>query len=81
MLDSILSLGVTSVFTDMIHIHSKDIFPPLLSEEESTKFLKQLKMPEDRTHLISMEDYEFKKEMQDMKSMREANSYIPKNTK
>ena len=80
MLDSILSLGVTAVFTDMIHIHAKDVFSPVLSEEESKSFLSKLKMPEDDVHLINMEDYQFKKEAKDMKSMREANAYVP-NTK
>lgn len=77
MLDSILSLGVTSVFTDMIHIHANDVNPCLLTEEESKTFLSKLKMPEDDIHLINMEDYEFKKEARDVPSMREANSYIP----
>ena len=29
MLDSILSLGITSIFTDMIHIHANDVNPPI----------------------------------------------------
>ena len=83
MLDSILSLGVTSVITDMIHIHAKDVLPPLLTESESKAFLSKLRMPEDDVHLINMEDYQFKKQARDVKSMREANAYVhkPKTTK
>ena len=77
MLDSILSLGITSIFTDMIHIHANDVNPPLLSEQEAKSFLSQLKMPADDIHLISMEDYKYKKETRDLKSTREANAYIP----
>ena len=62
MLDSILSLGITSIFTDMIHIHANDVNPPLLSEQEAKSFLSQLKMPNDDIHLISMEDYKYKKD-------------------
>lgn len=82
MLDSILSLGITSIFTDMIHIHANDVNPPLLSEQEAKSFLSQLKMPNDDIHLISMEDYKYKKETHDLKSTREANAYIqPENNK
>ena len=77
MLDSILSLGITSIFTDMIHIHANDVNPHLLSEQEAKSFLSQLKMPADDIHLISMEDYKYKKETRDLKSTREANAYIP----
>ena len=77
MLDSILSLGITSIFTDMIHIHANDVNPPLLSEQEAKSFLSQLKMPADDIHLISMEDYKYKKETRYLKSTREANAYIP----
>ena len=68
------------MFTDMIHIHAKDVLSPVLSEDESKSFLSRLQMPEDDVHLISMEDYQFKKEAKDMKSMREANAYVS-NTK
>lgn len=78
MLDSIMSLGVTSIFTDMIHIHANDVNPPLLSVDESKSFLSQFKMPHDDVHLISMEDYQFTREASDVQSMREANAYIPK---
>ena len=71
MLDSVLSLGVTSVFTDMIHVHGNDINPPMLTEAESVELMKQFKMPEDDIHLISMNDYEFKTEAKDIQSMHQ----------
>ena len=42
MLDSMLSLGVTSVMTDMIHVYANDVNPPLLSQEECVKYLKTM---------------------------------------
>ena len=75
MLDSMLSLGVTSVMTDMIHIHSNDVNPPLLSKEECLRFLSSFKMPKDNVHLISMQDYAYRTEEHDLKTMHEKVSY------
>lgn len=75
MLDSILSLGVTSVMTDMIHIHSNDVNQPLLSQKDCVRFLSSFKMPKDNIHLISMQDYEYRTEEHDLKTMHEKVSY------
>lgn len=75
MLDSMLSLGVTSIMTDMIHVHAADVNQPLISKDECLKFLSSFKMPEDDVHLISMHDYQYTTEEKDLKSMREKMSY------
>lgn len=66
-----LSLGVTSVFTDMIHVHANDVNPPLLSEDEAIQMLRKFKMPEDDVHLVSMNDYEFTTKAKDLASMHQ----------
>lgn len=70
-LDSVLSLGVTSVFTDMIHVHANDVNPPLLKESEAIEMLRQFTMPEDDVHLVSMNDYEFTTKAKDLASMHQ----------
>ena len=70
-LDSVLSLGVTSVFTDMIHVHANDVNPPLLKESEAIEMMKQFTMPEDDVHLVSMNDYEFTTKAKDLASMHQ----------
>ena len=52
MLDSVLSLGVTSVITDMIHIHAEDVNPPVLSADEAKELISQFKMPVDDSEVI-----------------------------
>ena len=76
MLDSMLSLGVTSVMTDMIHVYANDVNPPLLSQEECVKYLSEFKMPENDIHLINMQDYPYVKKETDLKSLREKGSYL-----
>lgn len=76
MLDSMLSLGVTSVMTDMIHVYANDVNPPLLSQEECVKYLSEFKMPKNDVHLINMQDYPYVKKETDLKSLREKGSYL-----
>ena len=76
MLDCILSLGVTSVLTDMIHVHSNDVFEPRLSYEQAKSLLSSFHMPPDDIHLISMKDYEFKTEETSLEELRKKVSYL-----
>lgn len=76
MLDSVLSLGVTSVITDMIHIHAEDVNPPMLTAEQAKKFIEALRMPEDDVHLITMNDYQFIQKEKSVKEMRDKMTYV-----
>lgn len=76
MLDSVLSLGVTSVITDMIHIHAEDVNPPMLSADEGKELISTFKMPEDDVHLVTMNDYQFIQKEKSIKEMRDKLSYL-----
>ena len=69
-----LSLGVTSVMTDMIHVHAADVNKPLLTKDECINFLSSFQIPEDDDHLITMQDYKYTTEESDLKSLREKNA-------
>ena len=62
---------MTSVFTDMIHVHANDVNPPLLKEDEAIAMLKRFQMPEDDVHLVTMRDYEFTTKAKDLASMHQ----------
>ena len=76
MLDSVLSRGVTSVITDMIHIHAEDVNPPMLSADEAKELISQFKMPVDDVHLVTMNDYQFVQKEKSIKEMRDKLSYL-----
>lgn len=76
MLDSVLSLGVTSVITDMIHIHAEYVNPPMLSADEAKELISQFKMPVDDVHLVTMNDYQFVQKEKSIKEMRDKLSYL-----